>query len=140
MARKTVLDLLKMKAGSQKIAMVTAYDYTMARIADAAGVDMVLVGDSVGMVIQGLPDTLAVTLDDMAYHGRCVARGLQNAHLVVDLPFMTYQVSPSQALESSGRLVQETGFQPRSLLAYLDRCLDTSDAVPIPQQMQWDYK
>ncbi len=111
MARKTVLDLLKMKAGSQKIAMVTAYDYTMARIADAAGVDMVLVGDSVGMVIQGQPDTLAVTLDDMVYHGRCVARGLQNAHLVVDLPFMTYQVSPAQALESSGRLVKETGCQ-----------------------------
>lgn len=111
MKRKTVLDLLKMKAGNQKIAMVTAYDYTMARLADAAGVDMVLVGDSVGMVVQGLPDTLAVTLDDMAYHGRCVARGLQQAHLVVDLPFMSYQVSPGQALESSGRLIKETGCQ-----------------------------
>ncbi len=107
MARKTVLDLQRMKAGNQRIAMVTAYDYTMARLADAAGVDMVLVGDSVGMVVQGLPDTLGVTLDDMVYHGRCVARGLTGAHLTVDMPFMSYQVSPSQALESAGRLVKE---------------------------------
>jgi 3-methyl-2-oxobutanoate hydroxymethyltransferase len=96
-----------MKAGNQKISMVTAYDYTMARMADAAGVDMVLVGDSVGMVVQGLPDTLSVQLDDMVYHGRCVARGLQKAHLTVDLPFMSYQVSPKQALRSAGRLMQE---------------------------------
>lgn len=111
MTRKTVLDLLKMKAGNQKIAMVTAYDYTMARLADAGDVDMVLVGDSVGMVVQGLPDTLAVTLDDMIYHGRCVARGLKKAHLVVDLPFMTYQLGPTQALTSAGRLVKEAGCQ-----------------------------
>lgn len=107
MPRKTVLDLQRMKAGSQKIAMVTAYDYTMARLADAADVDMVLVGDSLGMVVQGLPDTLSVTLDDMVYHGRCVARGLQQAHLTVDMPFMSYQISPAQALTSAGRLVKE---------------------------------
>jgi 3-methyl-2-oxobutanoate hydroxymethyltransferase len=107
MARKTVLDLQRMKAGNQKIAMVTAYDATMARIADQSGADMVLVGDSLGMVIQGLPDTLGVTLEDMIYHGRCVARGLQQAHLTVDLPFMSYQLSPEQALLSSGRLVKE---------------------------------
>jgi len=111
MARKTVLDLHKLKAGNQKIAMVTAYDYTMARLVDAAGVDMVLVGDSVGMVMQGLPDTLGVTLDDMVYHGRCVSRGLQQAHLTVDLPFMTYQLAPAQALGSAGRLVKEAGAQ-----------------------------
>ena len=87
--------------------MVTAYDYTMAKIVDSAGVDMVLVGDSLGMVIQGLPDTLSVTLDDMIYHGRCVSRGLSTAHLTVDMPFMSYQVSPAQALESAGRLVKE---------------------------------
>ena len=107
MARKTVLDLQKLKAGNQKITMVTAYDATMARIVDAAGVDMVLVGDSVGMVVQGREDTLGVTLDDMCYHGRCVARGLSAAHLSVDLPFMSYQVSPEQALMSAGRLVQD---------------------------------
>ncbi len=113
MSRKTVLDLRKMKAGNpkQKIAMVTAYDASMARIVDAAGVDMVLVGDSLGMVIQGNDDTLSVTLDDMLYHGRCVRRGLTQAHLTVDLPFMSYQVSPEQALMSAGRLVQEGGAQ-----------------------------
>ena len=107
MPQKTVLDLLKLKAGSQKITMITAYDYTMARLVDTAGVDMVLVGDSVGMVFQGHSDTLSVTLDDMIYHARCVSRGLKQAHLTVDLPFMSYQVSPAQALESAGRLVKE---------------------------------
>lgn len=107
MRRKTVLDLQKMKATNEKIAMITAYDATMARLVDAGGVDMVLVGDSVGMVVQGMEDTLSVTLDDMVYHGRCVARGLQSAHLTVDMPFMSYQISPEQALESAGRLVQE---------------------------------
>jgi 3-methyl-2-oxobutanoate hydroxymethyltransferase len=107
MPRKTVLDLQDLKASRQKITMVTAYDATMARLVDAAGVDMVLVGDSVGMVIQGHEDTLSVTLDDMIYHGRCVARGLTQAHLTVDLPFMTYQISAAQALESAGRLVKE---------------------------------
>ena len=107
MRRTTVLDLQKMKATNEKIAMITAYDATMAKLVDAAGVDMVLVGDSVGMVVQGLEDTLSVTLDDMIYHGRCVARGLQRAHLTVDMPFMSYQVSAEQALENAGRLVQE---------------------------------
>ncbi|MBL8618194.1 MAG: 3-methyl-2-oxobutanoate hydroxymethyltransferase [Deltaproteobacteria bacterium] len=111
MAQKTVLDLQKMKAGSQRIAMVTAYDATMARLVDAAGVDMILVGDSLGMVIQGGTNTLAVTLDEMVYHGRCVARGVQNAHLTVDLPFMSYQISPQQALASAGRVMKETGCQ-----------------------------
>ena len=107
MPQKTVLDLLRLKAGSQKITMITAYDYTMARLVDTAGVDMVLVGDSVGMVFQCHSDTLSVTLDDMIYHARCVSRGLKQAHLTVDLPFMSYQVSPAQALESAGRLVKE---------------------------------
>ncbi len=111
MRRKTALDLQQLKADRQRIAMVTAYDYTMARIVDAAGVDMVLVGDSLGMVFQGHADTLSVTLEDMAYHGRCVARGLQQAHLTVDMPFMSYQVSPQQALENAGRLVKEGSAQ-----------------------------
>jgi len=107
MPNKSVLDLQKMKAGNQRIAMVTAYDATMARLVDRGGADMVLVGDSLGMVVQGHRDTLKVTLDHMIYHGQCVARGLENAHLTVDLPFMSYQVSPQQALTSAGRLVQE---------------------------------
>jgi 3-methyl-2-oxobutanoate hydroxymethyltransferase len=107
MRRKTVVDLQKMKAGNEKIAMITAYDATMARLVDSAGVDMVLVGDSLGMVVQGKEDTLSVTLGDMIYHGRCVARGLKEAHLTVDMPFMSYQVSAEQALSNAGRLVQE---------------------------------
>ena len=93
----------------EKIAMVTAYDFTMARLVDEAGVDMVLVGDSLGMVVQGLTTTLPVTLDEMAYHCRAVARGLARAHLVGDLPFMSYQVSPQQAVESAGKLMKEGG-------------------------------
>ena len=111
MPRKTVLDLHAMKAGSQKIAMVTAYDYCMARLVDQAGVDMVLVGDSLGMVVQGHDDTLSVTVEDMIYHGRCVDRGLKQAHLTVDMPFMSYQISPQQALENAGRLVKDGGAQ-----------------------------
>jgi 3-methyl-2-oxobutanoate hydroxymethyltransferase len=87
--------------------MVTAYDYTMARLVDQASVDMVLVGDSLGMVIQGEENTLGVTIDDMVYHSRCVARGLKHAHLTVDMPFMSYQVSPQLALQNAGRLIQE---------------------------------
>ncbi len=107
MPRITAPDILKMKGKGEKIAMLTAYDYPMAKMADAAGVDMVLVGDSLGMVVQGQPDTLRVTLRDMIYHGRCVAAGLSRAHLTVDMPFMSYQVGPRQALRNAGRLVKE---------------------------------
>ena len=107
----TVPDLRARKGDSssprEKIAMVTAYDYTMARLVDEAGVDMVLVGDSLGMVVQGLTTTIPVTMDEMAYHCRAVARGLGRAHLVGDLPFMSYQVSPQQAVESAGKLMKE---------------------------------
>ncbi|MFT7518216.1 MAG: 3-methyl-2-oxobutanoate hydroxymethyltransferase [Kiritimatiellia bacterium] len=107
MANKTVLDLHKMKADNNKIVMVTAYDYTMARLVDAAGVDMVLVGDSLGMVVQGHDSTLPVTVDEMLYHTRCVSRGLSQAHLTGDLPFMSYQVSIEDALRAAGRMLQE---------------------------------
>lgn len=103
----TVPDLRARKSSGEKIAMVTAYDYTMARLVDEAGVDMVLVGDSLGMVVQGLSTTIPVTLDEMAYHCRAVARGLARAHLVGDLPFMSYQVSPAQAVESAGKLMKD---------------------------------
>jgi 3-methyl-2-oxobutanoate hydroxymethyltransferase len=95
-----------MKADNEKIVMVTAYDYTMARLVDAAGVDMVLVGDSLGMVVQGHEDTLPVTVDEVVYHCRCVSRGLRRAHLVADLPFMSYQRSPEQALETGAQMMQ----------------------------------
>jgi 3-methyl-2-oxobutanoate hydroxymethyltransferase len=103
----TVLDLRKKKADHEKIVMVTAYDATMGRLVDAAGVDAVLVGDSLGMVVQGEANTLSVTLDHAVYHTRCVSRAVKRAHLIADMPFMTYQVSPDQALISAGRLIQE---------------------------------
>lgn len=106
MSRLTVLDLQKKKADNEKIVMVTAYDYTMARLVDEAGVDMVLVGDSLGMVVQGHEDTLPVTVDEVVYHCRCVSRGLGRAHLVADMPFMSYQMSAEQALETGAKLVQ----------------------------------
>jgi 3-methyl-2-oxobutanoate hydroxymethyltransferase len=106
-AKKVTVPDLRARKGGEKIAMVTAYDYTMARLVDEAGVDMVLVGDSLGMVVQGLSTTIPVTMEEMAYHCRAVARGLSRAHLVGDLPFMSYQVSPAQAVESAGRLMKE---------------------------------
>jgi 3-methyl-2-oxobutanoate hydroxymethyltransferase len=87
--------------------MVTAYDYTMARLIDEAGVDMVLVGDSLGMIVQGLQNTIPVTLDEICYHARAVARATSRAHVVGDMPFMSYQVSPMQAVESAGKLMKE---------------------------------
>jgi len=106
-AKKVTVPDLRARKNGAKIAMVTAYDFTMARLADEAGVDMVLVGDSLGMVVQGLSTTLPVTLDEMVYHCRAVARGLGRAHLVGDLPFMSYQVSVAQAVESAGKLLKD---------------------------------
>src|SRR5213075_1224671 len=105
----TVPDFVAAKARGGRLTMLTAYDYTMARILDAAGVDSLLVGDSLGMVVQGQTDALAVTLDEMIYHTRLVVRGASRALVVADLPFMSYQVSPQQALESAGRLIKEGG-------------------------------
>jgi 3-methyl-2-oxobutanoate hydroxymethyltransferase len=103
----TVPELARMKALGQKIAMITAYDATFARLVDLAGVDMILVGDSVGMVVQGEANTIPVALDDMVYHVRLVARAKPRALIVGDLPFGSYQVSPQQAVESSIRLMKE---------------------------------
>ena len=89
--------------------MVTAYDYTAARIADAAGIPIILVGDSLGMVVLGYDSTVPVTMDDMIRHGRMVSRGASEALVVVDLPFMSYQVDAPEALRNAGRLMQEGG-------------------------------
>ncbi|MGH7297618.1 MAG: 3-methyl-2-oxobutanoate hydroxymethyltransferase, partial [Polyangiaceae bacterium] len=94
-------------AGGPALAMVTAYDFTMARLLDEAGVDLILVGDSLGMVVQGMQNTLPVTLDEIAYHSRAVARAAARAHVVGDLPFMSYQVSSTQAVESAGKLLKD---------------------------------
>jgi 3-methyl-2-oxobutanoate hydroxymethyltransferase len=102
----TVPAITAMKASGDKIAMITAYDATFAAIVDAGGVDMILVGDSVGTVVQGEHTTIPVTLDEMAYHVRLVARARTTALVVGDLPFGSYQVSPQQGLESAVRLMK----------------------------------
>ena len=93
----------------EKTVAVTAYDVAFARLADEAGVDVVLVGDSLGMVVQGHASTLPVTLDDIVYHTRAVARGVRRAHLVADMPFMSYQASIEDGLRAAGRLIKEGG-------------------------------
>ncbi len=101
----------KVSSGGAAITMVTAYDFTMARLVDEGGVDMILVGDSLGMIVQGLGNTIPVTLDEICYHGRAVARGVTTAHVVGDMPFMSYQVSPLQAVESAGKLMKDGAFE-----------------------------
>jgi 3-methyl-2-oxobutanoate hydroxymethyltransferase len=105
----TVPDFLAAKTRGVRLTMLTAYDYTQARLLDAAGVDGLLVGDSLGMVVQGHEHSLGVTLDEVMYHTRCVARGVKRSLLVSDMPFMSFQISPQQALENAGRLVKEAG-------------------------------
>jgi 3-methyl-2-oxobutanoate hydroxymethyltransferase len=107
--RVTILTLGKMKERGEKIAMLTAYDATFARLFDEAGADMLLVGDSLGMVIQGHDTTLPVTLDDIIYHTRAVVRGTRRAHVVGDMPFMSYQASHEQGVANAGRLMKEGG-------------------------------
>jgi len=98
----------KVADGTQKpLVMVTAYDYTFAKLAEAAGIEILLVGDSLGMVIQGQPSTLPVTLDEVIYHTRCVSRGASKALVVADMPFLSYQISEVHAVEAAGRLIKE---------------------------------
>lgn len=101
----TLSTLKAMRESGEKIAVLTAYDASFARLMDEAGVDVILVGDSLGMVIQGQSSTLPVKLSEMSYHTRCVARGVKRAFIVADLPFATYQQSPSQAYASAARLM-----------------------------------
>ncbi|MBK7861507.1 MAG: 3-methyl-2-oxobutanoate hydroxymethyltransferase [Archangiaceae bacterium] len=107
----TIHTLKKLKLAGQKICMVTAYDATFSRILDEAGADVLLVGDSLGMVVQGNDSTLPVTMDQMIYHCRAVARGAKRAHVVGDLPFMSYQTSVDEAVKNAGRMIAEGGAQ-----------------------------
>jgi len=107
--RLTIRDLQEMKRRGEKIAALTAYDYLFARLVDESGVDLILVGDSLGQVVCGHDSTLAVTLDDMIYHARAVRRATRRALLVVDMPFLTFQVSPEETLRNAGRIMKETG-------------------------------
>ena len=105
----TVLDVQRFKDEGRRFAMLTAYDYLSARILDEAGIPILLVGDSLGMVMLGHPTTLPVTMDDMLVHAKAVSRGARQALLVGDMPFMSYQVSTEEAVRNAGRFVQEGG-------------------------------
>ena len=107
--RVTVKSLVEMKALGEKISMLTAYDYTMAKIVDGAGVDVILVGDSASNVMAGHETTLPITLDQMIYHASSVVRAIDRALVVVDLPFGTYQSDPKEALRSAIRIMKESG-------------------------------
>lgn len=107
----TIATIQKMKDAGERIAMVTAYDATIARLVDEAGVDIILVGDSLGMVVQGHDNTLPVRLEDIIYHTSCVARAVRRPFIVADMPFLSYQVSPTQALLAAGRALKEGGAQ-----------------------------
>ena len=111
MKKVTIHTLRKMKQAGERITMLTAYDATFARLFDQGGIDVLLVGDSVGMVVQGQKSTLPVTMDQMVYHSAAVARGSQRAHLVGDLPFGSYQGSPDDAVKNAMRLVSEGGME-----------------------------
>ena len=107
--RITTKSLIEMKANGEKISMLTAYDYTMAKIVDTAGIDVILVGDSASNVMAGHETTLPITLDQMIYHASSVVRAIERALVVVDLPFGSYQSDPKEALRSAIRIMKESG-------------------------------
>lgn len=130
-----VRDLLDKKRRRERIVMLTVYDATMARLLDRAGIDIFLVGDSLGMVIEGHDTTLPVTLDAMLHHTQAVARGARRAFVVADMPFLTYQVTVSEAVRNGGRLIQEGGAAAvkleggRAVLEVIERLVDAG--VPV---------
>ena len=105
--KKTVSTLQQAKENGQKITMLTAYDYSTAKLMDEAGIDMILVGDSLGNVILGYEDTISVTMEDMIHHGAAVSRGVKETMVVVDMPFMSYQISVEESVTNAGRLMKE---------------------------------
>ncbi|MBI3933446.1 MAG: 3-methyl-2-oxobutanoate hydroxymethyltransferase [Acidobacteria bacterium] len=122
MQRITTTHLTKMKARGEKVVMVTAYDYPTACLVDEAGVDVVLVGDSLGMVVLGYETTLPVTIEEMLHHTKAVVRGVKRALVVTDLPFLTYQTGPEDAIRNAGRLLQEGGATAVKLEGGIEVC------------------
>ncbi|MCM3361771.1 3-methyl-2-oxobutanoate hydroxymethyltransferase [Niallia sp. Sow4_A1] len=106
---KTTTDFFKMKQNAQKITMITAYDYPSAKLVEQAGTDLILVGDSLGMVVLGYDSTVPVTMEDMIHHGKAVKRGAKDTFIVIDMPFMSYHISNRETLINATRLIQETG-------------------------------
>jgi 3-methyl-2-oxobutanoate hydroxymethyltransferase len=109
MPKITIQDFLNKKNGKQKITLLTAYDFPFAKIVDEAGLDGIIVGDSLGMVVQGLENTLPVTMDEMIYHTKIVSRAVQSAMVIGDLPFLSYQASIEEAVRNAGRFIKEAG-------------------------------
>ncbi len=107
--KTTVTDFFKAKQNGEKLTVLTAYDYSMAKLIDDSSIDAILVGDSLGMVCLGYENTLSVTMEDMIHHTKAVVRGAKNTLVVVDMPFMSYQVSVENAVINAGRLIKETG-------------------------------
>jgi 3-methyl-2-oxobutanoate hydroxymethyltransferase len=138
MARQTIQDIQAMKDRGERIAMVTAYDATFGRLVDEAGADIILVGDSLGMVVQGHDSTLPVTMDHMVYHTQSVMRGANRCFVICDLPFMSYQVTVEDALRNGGRLLSEGapqsfnalgGFRVQGRNGTAEKILDDARAV-----------
>lgn len=111
MGKITIQDFLKRKQEKRKITMLTAYDFPFAQIVDEAGIDAILVGDSLGMVVQGIENTLPVTMDEMIYHTKMVTRASKNAMVIGDMPYMSYQASIEEAVRNGGRFLKEAGAQ-----------------------------
>ena len=128
MAKNTVLTLAKQVTEGQKVTMVTSYDYTMASIVEAAGINMILVGDSLGMTMLGYEDTIPVTMDDMIHHTRAVTRATSDTFVVGDMPFMSYQASVEEGLRNAGRLMKEGRCQAVKLEGGV-RCEETIHAI-----------
>ena len=120
--KNTSVTFREAKAKGEKLSMLTAYDYSTAKLVDAAGIDAILVGDSLGMVMLGYEDTLSVTMEDMIHHSAAVARGAKNALLIVDMPFMSYQTSVYDAVVNAGRLMKEGRAQAVKLEGGVEVC------------------
>ncbi|MGQ0814961.1 MAG: 3-methyl-2-oxobutanoate hydroxymethyltransferase [Gemmatimonadota bacterium] len=123
--RVTVRHLLDMKARGEKIVCLTAYDYLFGRLVDEGGADLVLVGDSLGQVVLGYDSTIPVTLEDMIHHARAVRRGVHRAMLIVDMPFMSFQISSQETLRNAGRVLKETGCEAVKLEGGDERTAET---------------
>ncbi len=134
MPRITITDLKKKKSEGKKITMLTAYDFPFASLADRAGLDMILVGDSLGVVVQGKENTLPVTMDEMIYHTEMVVRAAGNTFVVGDMPFMSYQVSTEEAVFNAGRFIKEAGAQAVKLEGGISvrKTIEAISSVDIP--------
>ena len=126
--KKTILDFKKAKENNERISMLTAYDYSSAKLIDEAGIDAILIGDYLGMVSLGYEDTLSVTMEDMIHHTKAVARATKNALVVADLPFMSYQTSVYDAVYNAGRLIKEGRAHAVKLEGGIEMC-DRIEAI-----------